>query len=132
MSVSVRSGTLDCFFFGGGQNLMPRTGSGVASLLLLSRFLVSHLNNIFRLRFREPHLLRHLHRMLIPQMPIHLHRQRPAVFMPEPTTDGGDIDAGFNAPGCKQVAEIVMCNTGHANDLCVYGKLSINEIMQRS
>jgi len=28
--------------------------------------------------------------------------------MPEPTTDGGNIDARINAPGCKQVAQIVV------------------------
>ena len=35
---------------------------------------------------------------------IHLHRKRAAVFVPEPTTDGGNIDAGFDTPGREQVS----------------------------
>src|ERR1035441_5608694 len=55
--------------------------------------------------------------MLVPQMSVHLHGQSAADFMPEPTTDGGNVDTRFNAPGCKKVAQIVVGDTGHADDL---------------
>jgi hypothetical protein len=35
--------------------------------------------------------LGHLHRMLIPQMPIHLHGQCAAVLMPEPAWRGQNL-----------------------------------------
>ena len=42
----------------------------------------------------------------------------PPVFVAEPTTDGGNIDARFNTPRRKEVTQIVVSDTGHAKDLC--------------
>ena len=45
--------------------------------------------------------------MLVTQVPIYLHGQRSAVFMPS-QSDGGNIDAGVDTPGRKEMAQIVV------------------------
>jgi len=46
--------------------------------------------------------------MTVAQMPINFHRQRAAIFVAEPATDGRYINAGFNATSGEQVSQIVM------------------------
>ena len=41
-------------------------------------------------------------------MSINFHRQRAAILVTEPAGHCGNIHAGFNAPGGKQMAQIVM------------------------
>jgi len=53
--------------------------------------------------------------MLIPEMSIGFHCQSPSVFVSEPTANGRDINATFNAPGCEQVAQVMSDQPMHSD-----------------
>ena len=67
-----------------------------------------------RFTFVKTNFLRHLSRMTVAQMSINFHRQRAAILVAEPATDGWYINAGFNATRGEQVAQIVMRDAGDA------------------
>src|SRR5580704_7253600 len=46
--------------------------------------------------------------MVVAQMPVCLHCERPAVFVSEPLRNRRNINAAFNASSCEQMPEIVM------------------------
>ena len=52
--------------------------------------------------------------MFVAQVAVDPHRKGAAVLVPEPTGDGGDIHAAFNASSGKQVPQIVVSQAGDA------------------
>ena len=50
--------------------------------------------------------------MTVAQMSINFHRQRAAILVAEPATDGWYINAGLIEPAGEKVSQIVMCNAG--------------------
>ena len=71
------------------------------------------LNDIFCGSLRtERNTLRHLGRMLIPQVAVNPHRKRTAVLMTEPARDGGDVHSAFDAAGRKEMPQIMMRDFG--------------------
>ena len=56
----------------------------------------------------ELHLLGHFLAVLVAKVAVHLHRQRPAVFVAKPAADSWDVHPRFDAAGGKEVAQIVV------------------------
>lgn len=55
-------------------------------------------------------------------MAVNLHGERPAVFVPKPFADGGNVYAAFDARRCKEVSEVVMGEQGKAEFLARCGE----------
>jgi hypothetical protein len=54
-------------------------------------------------------------RSIKPQMSVRLHAQRAAVFVAEPTRDGGNIDSALNADCGKEMSQIVVRDSLHSD-----------------
>ena len=58
-------------------------------------------------------LMRNQYRLaLVAHMAMNLHRQCATVAVAEPTGDGGNVLAGFNAAGCEQMTQVVVGDSG--------------------
>src|SRR5436309_1558708 len=64
--------------------------------------------------FSKADLFRHRHRVLVAKMAIGFHRQRSSVLMSQPTASGGYVNSGLDAASGKQVPQVVMGDSRHA------------------
>lgn len=55
--------------------------------------------------------------MLIPKVTVGLHGQRAAVSMAKPPRHGWDVDPAFDCDGREEMAQIVMSDPRHADEL---------------
>src|SRR5580658_9472947 len=58
-------------------------------------------------------LERHLCGMGVTKVAVNFHRQRSSVVVAEPTRDGWNINTSLNAPRCKQMAQIMVGDSGN-------------------
>jgi hypothetical protein len=63
--------------------------------------------------FSKAYLERHLGGMGVTKVAVNFHRQRSSVVVTEPTRDGWNINASLNAPCCKQMAQIMVGDSGN-------------------
>ncbi len=59
-------------------------------------------------RALELHFLRHFLTVLVAQVPVDSHCQRTTILVPQPAGNGRNVHAARNAPGCEEVAEIMV------------------------
>ncbi len=68
--------------------------------------------------------------MFVAQMPISFHAQCATVLMSEPSGNGGNVHAGFNAARGKRMPQVVVGDAFHTGQLggAVYGFLALENL----
>src|SRR5215467_12104922 len=60
--------------------------------------------------------------MLVPKVTVRLHSQRSPILVTQPPANSRDIDSALNAPGCEQMAEVVVRDSMCSHLLTSLGK----------